>query len=88
MITYIFFFAMMSVVGYFAMVPLKAAAEYRFRGKTGLTIEGLGFLGCAVVALLSFMSGGVLTGFLLLSGGIAAGAGLRTMKGNDQRYLD
>lgn len=86
MVSTIIFFGMMAVVGYFAMVPLKAAAEYRFRGKAGLTIEGVGFLGCAVLALLSGI--GTLPGFLLLSAGIAAGAGIRTMKDNDQRYIE
>jgi len=86
MISTIIFFGMMAVVGYFAIVPLKAAAEYRFRGKTSLTIEGVGFLACAVLALLSGIA--TLPGFLLLSGGIAAGAGIRSMKGNDQRYIE
>lgn len=84
MIGAIIFYAMMAVVGYFALVPLKAAAEYRFRGKLGLTVEGIGFLACAVLA---FFTGG-LTGFLLLGGGIVAGAGIRSIKGNDQRYLE
>lgn len=84
MITTIIFWAMASVVGYFALVPLKAAAEYRFRGKLGLTVEGVAFLACAVGAIFT----GGLTGFLLLGGGIVAGAGIRSVKGNDQRYLE
>jgi len=84
LISTIVFYAMMAVVGYFAVVPLKAAAEYRFRGKLGLTVEGVGFAACAVLALVS----APFVGFLLLGGGIVAGAGLRSMKGNDQRYLE
>lgn len=76
----------MAVVGYFGLVPLRAAAEYRFRGKLGLTLEGIGFLCCVVFALFSGI--GSLTGFLMLSAGIAAGAGIRSIKGNDRRYLE
>jgi hypothetical protein len=82
------FFAMLAVVGYFALVPLKAAAEYRFRGKFSLTAEGIGFLACGLLALIYWLGGGWLTSFLLLGAGIAAGAGIRTVKGNDQRYLE
>jgi hypothetical protein len=84
MIATIVWAVMATVVGYFAMVPLKAAAEYRFRNKLGLTLEGLAFLGCIVGA---FFTGG-LTSFLLLGGGIVAGAGIRSVKGNEQRYLE
>ena len=83
-ISWIVWSVMASVVGYFAMVPLKAAAEYRFRNKLGLTVEGLAFLGCIVGAALT----GGLGSFLLLGGGIVAGAGIRSVKGNDQRYLE
>ncbi len=86
MITTIIFFGMMAVVSYFALVPLKAAAEYRFRGKFSLTAEGIGFLACAVLALLSGIAS--LTGFLLLGAGIVAGTGIRSIKGNDRRYLE
>ncbi len=79
---------MLAVVGYFAIVPLRAAAEYRFRGKFSLTAEGLGFLGCGVLALFFWLFGGVFNAFLLLGIGIAAGAGIRSMKGNDQRYIE
>ena len=82
------FFAMLSVVTYFGLVALKAAAEYRFRGKFSLTAEGLGFLGCGAFALICWLSGGVFNAFLLLGLGIAAGAGIRSIKGNDQRYIE
>ncbi len=84
MLATIVFWAMAAVVGYFAIVPLKAAAEYRFRGKLGLTVEGIAFLACAVAAI---FTGGI-TGFLLLGGGIVAGTGIRSVKGNERRYLE
>jgi hypothetical protein len=84
----LFFFGMLSVVTYFGLVPLKAAAEYRFRGKFSLTAEGLGFLGCGALALLYWLFAGGFIPFLLLGLGVAAGAGIRSMKGNDQRYIE
>ncbi|MCH2043268.1 MAG: hypothetical protein MK212_03950 [Saprospiraceae bacterium] len=77
---------MMAVVAIFGLIPLKAAAEYRFRNKLGLTIEGGAFLACAAYGGLVLGAG--LGGFLLLGGGIAAGVGIRSIKGNEQRYLE
>ena len=80
----VLFWAMFSAVGYFAYVPLKAAAASRFRGKDSLTIEGIAFLALAVGAILI----GGAAGWLMLGTGIVAGAGMRSRKGNENRYLD
>jgi hypothetical protein len=82
---YILYFALLAVVSYFIYVPFIAAAQYRFRGQLGLTIEFLGFLACAVLALLNIAS---FTGIVLLAAGVAAGVGIRSNKDNNQRYLD
>ena len=82
---YILYFALLAVVCYFVYVPFMAAAQYRFRGQLGLTIEFLGFLACAVLALINIAS---FTGLILLAVGVAAGVGIRSNKDNDQRYLN
>lgn len=82
---YILYFALLAVVSYFIYVPFMAAAQYRFRGQLGLTIEFLGFLACAVLALLNIAS---FTGIVLLAVGVAAGVGMRSNRDNNQRYLD
>jgi hypothetical protein len=82
---YILYFALLAVVSYFIYVPFRAAAQYRFRGQLGLTIEFLGFLACAVLALLNIAS---FTGIVLLAVGVAAGVGMRSNRDNNQRYLD
>lgn len=73
--------AMAAVVAIFGLVALKAGAQYRFRGKMGLAIEGTAFLACAVVGL--FMGSLPILGIAL-----AAGVGMRQIKGNDQRYIE
>ena len=82
---YILYFALLAAVCYFVYVPFMAAAQYRFRGQLGLTIEFLGFLACAVLALINIAS---FTGLILLAVGVAAGIGIRSNKDNDQRYLN
>lgn len=80
----IIFWTMAAVVGYFSLIPLKAAAEYRFRGKFGLTVEGIGFAVCLLAAIAT----GGFAGYALLGAGIAAGAAIRSRSDNDQRYLE
>ncbi|WCL80641.1 hypothetical protein PPO43_11740 [Saprospira sp. CCB-QB6] len=82
----IIFWTMAAVVGYFSLIPLKAAAEYRFRGKLGLTVEGIGFAVCLLAAIT--MGTGGFAGYALLGAGIAAGAAIRSRSDNDQRYLE
>lgn len=77
----IFIIGLSLLVTYFGLVPLKAGAEYRFRGKTGLLIEGLTFLAIAVVGILTWT-------WVWPAIGAAAGIGIRQIKGNDQRYLE
>jgi hypothetical protein len=79
------FLGMFAVVVIFGLIPLKTAAEYRFRSKFSLTAEGIAFLVCAVFGLLNFAT---LTGFFILSAGIVAGATIRSSKGYNDRYLD
>ena len=77
---------MVAVVAIFGLIPLKAAAEYRFRNKLGLTIEGIAFLACAVFG--GFLAATTLSSIVVLGGGIAVGIGIRSIKGNEQRYLE
>ncbi len=72
---------MAAIVAIFGLIALKAGAEYRFRGKMGLAIEGIAFLACAVVGMFT-------ASIALLGIGIAAGIGMRQIKGNDQRYIE
>lgn len=78
--------ALAALVGMFGLVALKAGAEYRFRGKTGLLIEGIGFLLCAVYG--AFFAPTILASLVVLGGGIAVGTGIRAIKGNDKRYIE
>lgn len=66
------------LVAYFGLEPLKAGAQYRFRGKTGLLIEGLAFLGVAAFGLITWT-------WVVPAIGAAAGIGIRQMTDNRKR---
>lgn len=74
------YIVLLGALGYFAFRPLRAAAEYRFR-KPKLVMEGLVFLGIALVGLFS-------GSFLLLGAGAAAGVALHSREDNNRRYLE
>jgi hypothetical protein len=65
--------AMAAVVAIFGLIPLREAAEYRFKNQLGKTLKGGAFLACAVIGLLT----PGFAGWLLLGGGIAVGMGLQ-----------
>ena len=67
----------------FAAIPLRRAAEYRFRGQFGNTAKGLILLG---FALFGFITSGI-AGWLLLGGGIALGAGLLATEDSNTKFL-
>lgn len=73
--------AMAAITAIFGLIALKAGAQYRFRGKMGLAIEGIAFLASAVVGLFY-------ASIPILGIAIAAGIGMRQIKSNEQRYLE
>ncbi len=78
MFTTIAIIALAALTTIMALIPLKAGAAYRFRGKQLLLIEGLGLLACAVI--------GVLWGNVwLLAGSSLVGLGISQLPNSHKR---
>jgi hypothetical protein len=78
MFTTIAIIALAALTAIMALIPLKAGAAYRFRGKQLLLIEGLGLLACAVLGVLTW-------NVWLLAGSSLVGLGISQLPNSHKR---
>ena len=71
------------MLGLMGLVPLRRAAEYRFRNQTGNILKGAAYFGAAFLGMLS--SG--FLGWLILIGGVLVGVGLLATGSDEDRKL-